>query len=133
MITAHTVTLLTGIFIAGATSGATGLAFPLIAAPVLLLSYSPANAVTLAAMCSLTGQIFSIALLRLLRPSRSALPHAYLAMLLPLLTGVGSGVACFHVDSGRDDVKAGRAYFGDSLRSRPADGISFIKKIVQGE
>ena len=54
----------TGVFVAGVVSGATGLAFPLIAGPIFLLVYAPPQAVALTAMCSLTGQFFSTALLR---------------------------------------------------------------------
>jgi hypothetical protein len=56
--------LLAGVFVAGAVSGATGFALPLIAGPVFLLAYAPIEAVALTALCSITGQIFSIALLR---------------------------------------------------------------------
>jgi uncharacterized membrane protein YfcA len=52
-----------GIFVAGAVSGISGLAFPLIAGPIFLLIYPAPEAVALTAMCSLTGQLFSIALL----------------------------------------------------------------------
>jgi len=52
-----------GIFAAGAMSGVSGLAFPLIAGPIFLLVYPAPEAVALTAMCSLTGQLFSITLL----------------------------------------------------------------------
>ncbi|MBV8118608.1 MAG: sulfite exporter TauE/SafE family protein, partial [Alphaproteobacteria bacterium] len=52
-----------GIFVAGMVSGVSGLAFPLIAGPIFLLMYPAPEAVALTAMCSLTGQLFSIALL----------------------------------------------------------------------
>jgi len=52
-----------GIFVAAAASGISGLAFPLIAGPIFLLIYPTPEAVALTAMCSLTGQLFSIALL----------------------------------------------------------------------
>src|SRR5215469_9945617 len=52
-----------GIAVAGAISGISGLAFPLIAGPIFLLVYPAPEAVALTAMCSLTGQLFSIALL----------------------------------------------------------------------
>jgi uncharacterized protein len=52
-----------GIAVAGAVSGISGLAFPLIAGPIFLLMYPAPAAVALTAMCSLTGQLFSIALL----------------------------------------------------------------------
>jgi len=52
-----------GIVVAGAVSGISGLAFPLIAGPIFLLMYPAPEAVALTAMCSLTGQLFSIALL----------------------------------------------------------------------
>ena len=52
-----------GIFVAGAVSGISGLAFPLIAGPIFLLIYPAPEAVALTAMCSLTGQLFSIAML----------------------------------------------------------------------
>ena len=54
----------TGVFVAGVVSGTTGLAFPLISGPIFLLIYAPPQAVALTAMCSLTGQFFSTALLR---------------------------------------------------------------------
>src|SRR5215831_10429439 len=49
---------------AGTVSGATGLALPLIAGPIFILLYSPPQAVMLTGLCSLLGQIFSVALLR---------------------------------------------------------------------
>jgi len=60
----HILTCIVGIFVAGAVSGATGVALPLIAGPLFLLTYSPVEAVALTALCSITGQLFSIALLR---------------------------------------------------------------------
>jgi uncharacterized membrane protein YfcA len=60
----QTLSVFTGIFAAGMVSGTTGMAFPLIAGPIFLLIYAPPKAVALTAMCSLTGQVFSIALLR---------------------------------------------------------------------
>jgi uncharacterized protein len=57
-------TVLAGIVLAGVVSGMSGLAFPLIAGPIFLLTYPAPEAVALTAMCSLTGQLFSIALLR---------------------------------------------------------------------
>ena len=57
-------TSIVGILVAGAVSGATGVALPLIAAPVFLMVYAPVEAVALTALCSITGQLFSIALLR---------------------------------------------------------------------
>src|SRR6185312_7119257 len=53
-----------GVFVAAVTSGATGQAFPLIAGPFFLLVYPVPEAVGLTAMCSLTGQLFSTAMLR---------------------------------------------------------------------
>jgi uncharacterized protein len=53
-----------GITVAGLVSGISGLAFPLIAGPIFLMIYPAPQAVALTAMCSLTGQLFSIALLR---------------------------------------------------------------------
>ena len=55
--------VLGGIFVAAAVSGISGLAFPLIAGPIFLLIYPAPEAVALTAICSLTGQLFSIALL----------------------------------------------------------------------
>jgi len=55
--------ILAGIAVAGVVSGISGLAFPLIAGPIFLLIYPAPEAVALTAMCSLTGQLFSIALL----------------------------------------------------------------------
>jgi len=56
--------VLAGITIAGAVSGMSGLAFPLIAGPIFLMIYPAPEAVALTAMCSLTGQLLSVALLR---------------------------------------------------------------------
>jgi uncharacterized protein len=53
-----------GVLLGGTVSGATGVAFPVIAGPLLLLEYQPAQAVLLTAICSLAGQFFSMALLR---------------------------------------------------------------------
>ncbi len=53
-----------GIFVASMISGVSGLAFPLIAGPIFLLVDPACEAVALTAMCSLTGQLLSIALLR---------------------------------------------------------------------
>jgi uncharacterized membrane protein YfcA len=61
--TAGRLAIFVGIFIAAAVSGVSGLAFPLIAGPIFLLIYPAPEAVALTAMCSLTGQLFSIALL----------------------------------------------------------------------
>jgi hypothetical protein len=44
-----------GIAVAGAISGISGLAFPLIAGPIFLLMYPAPEAVALTAMCSLTA------------------------------------------------------------------------------
>jgi len=52
-----------GIFAAGLVSGVSGLAFPLIAGPIFLLIDPAPEAVALTAMCSLTGQFFSVGLL----------------------------------------------------------------------
>ncbi|HEV2188521.1 MAG TPA: sulfite exporter TauE/SafE family protein [Stellaceae bacterium] len=62
--TPHVLVCILGIFVAGGVSGATGVALPLIAGPLFLLTYSPVEAVALTALCSITGQLFSIALLR---------------------------------------------------------------------
>jgi len=59
----HALTTIIGILIAGAVSGATGVALPLIAGPVFLMSFPPVEAVALTALCSITGQLFSISLL----------------------------------------------------------------------
>ena len=60
----HMLACILGICVAGAVSGATGIALPLIAGPLFLLTYSPVEAVALTALCSITGQLFSMALLR---------------------------------------------------------------------
>lgn len=60
----HLLATAVGVLVAGAVSGATGIALPLIAGPVFLLVYQPVEAVALTALCSITGQLFSIALLR---------------------------------------------------------------------
>lgn len=64
MLTHQTVMELVGVLLGGAASGATGLAFPLIAGPFFLAVNASAPAVALLAMCALTCQCFSIALLR---------------------------------------------------------------------
>ena len=63
MVMLQSLGVIAGIFVASAVSGATGMALPLIAGPVFLLAYPPAEAVALTALCSVTGQLFSIALL----------------------------------------------------------------------
>jgi uncharacterized protein len=60
----HALTTIIGILVAGAVSGATGVALPLIAGPVFLMTFAPVEAVALTALCSITGQLFSMALLR---------------------------------------------------------------------
>lgn len=75
-----------GLLLAGAVSGATGLAFPLIAGPILLLQYPPPQAVLLTATCSILGQIFSIALLR-----RAIKFEIQWQMIIPGLLGVPLG------------------------------------------
>jgi hypothetical protein len=53
-----------GVLLAAVISGATGLAFPLIAAPIFLIDYAPPQAVLITGMCSIIGQLLSLALLR---------------------------------------------------------------------
>ncbi len=53
-----------GVLLAAIVSGATGLAFPLIAAPIFLADYPPPQAILITALCSLIGQFLSIRLLR---------------------------------------------------------------------
>ena len=64
MLTHQTAMELAGVMLGGAASGATGLAFPLIAGPFFLAVNASAQAIALLAICSLTGQFVSIALLR---------------------------------------------------------------------
>lgn len=59
----HALTTIFGILVAGAVSGATGVALPLIAGPVFLMTFPPVEAVALTALCSITGQLFSMSLL----------------------------------------------------------------------
>jgi uncharacterized protein len=84
----QTLSVFIGIFAAGMVSGTTGMAFPLIAGPIFLLVYTPAKAVALTAMCSLTGQVFSIALLR-----RSIDYELRLPLIAAGLVGVPLGTA----------------------------------------
>ena len=84
----HTLLALAGTFVAGTVSGATGLAFPLIAGPVFLLTYPAPEAVALTALCSVSGQLFSIALLR-----RSIAYEYHLPLIVPGLIGVPLGSA----------------------------------------
>ncbi len=53
-----------GVLLAAMVSGATGVAFPLIAAPIFLADYAPPQAILITALCSLIGQFLSIRLLR---------------------------------------------------------------------
>jgi uncharacterized membrane protein YfcA len=53
-----------GVLIAAIVSGATGLAFPLIATPIFLFDYAPPQAILITSLCSLTGQFLSVRLLR---------------------------------------------------------------------
>jgi uncharacterized protein len=53
-----------GVLIAAIVSGATGVAFPLIATPIFLVDYAPPQAVLITSLCSLSGQFLSIRLLR---------------------------------------------------------------------
>jgi len=53
----HALTTIIGILVAGAVSGATGVALPLIAGPVFLMTFAPVEAVALTALCSITGQL----------------------------------------------------------------------------
>jgi uncharacterized membrane protein YfcA len=61
---------LVGVVLGGAASGATGLAFPLVAGPFLLAVNAPPKAVALMALCSMTCQFSSMALLRQTVPFR---------------------------------------------------------------
>lgn len=84
----HALICIVGIFVAGSVSGATGLALPLIAGPLFLLTYSPVEAVALTALCSITGQLFSIALLR-----RAIAFEFRVRLLAPGLLGAPLGAA----------------------------------------
>lgn len=53
-----------GVLVAAIVSGATGLAFPLIATPIFLFDYAPPQAILITSLCSLSGQLLSIWLLR---------------------------------------------------------------------
>lgn len=75
-----------GIFVAGTVSGATGIAFPLIAGPIFLLAYNPGEAIALTSLCSVTGQLFSIALLH-----RAVRYEFRLLLILPGLCAVPIG------------------------------------------
>ncbi len=59
----HAEWVVVGVTMAGIVSGATGLAFPLVATPFFMLIYPPPQAILITALCSLTGQLFSVALL----------------------------------------------------------------------
>jgi uncharacterized membrane protein YfcA len=52
------------VFVAAIMSGATGLGFPLLAAPIFLLDYAPPQAILITCICSLIGQSFAVAVLR---------------------------------------------------------------------
>ena len=51
-----------GVFVAAIV--ATGLGFPLLAAPIFLLDYAPPQAILITSLCSLIGQSFAIVILR---------------------------------------------------------------------
>ena len=53
-----------GVFVAAIVSGATGLGFPQLAAPIFLLDYAPPQAILITSFCSLIGQSFAIVILR---------------------------------------------------------------------
>ncbi len=53
-----------GVFVAALVSGATGIAFPLVAGPVLLIEHTPVQTVTIVAIFSLLSQIVSAFFLR---------------------------------------------------------------------
>jgi uncharacterized protein len=53
-----------GVFVAAIVSGATGLGFPLLAAPIFLLDYAPPQAILITSFCSLIGQSFAVVILR---------------------------------------------------------------------
>jgi uncharacterized protein len=63
-VNSHVLTSIIGVFVAGTISGATGVALTLIAGPIFLMVYAPVEAVALTALCSITSQLLSIALLR---------------------------------------------------------------------
>ncbi len=126
-----------GIAVAGAVSGISGLAFPLIAGPIFLLMYPAPEAVALTAMCSLTGQLFSIALLwraiayefrvpliaagLLGAPLGSALlcsfnPHCVRVVLGALI--VASGLWRARAGAGRGDANAVIAFRGSGRPHR---------------
>ena len=44
-----------GVFVAAIVSGATGLGFPLLAAPIFLREYAPPQAILITSFCSLIG------------------------------------------------------------------------------
>jgi len=60
----HDAMIATGVFVAAVMSGATGLGFPLLAAPIFLLDYAPPQAILITCVCSLIGQSFAVAVLR---------------------------------------------------------------------
>lgn len=83
---------MSAVVLAAATvSGATGLAFPLIAGPALVLEFPVTEAVAITALCSLTGQIFSATLL-----SRHIAYEFRVPMIAAGLLGVllGSALLC---------------------------------------
>src|SRR5580692_7144296 len=60
----HYAMIAVGVFVAAVMSGATGLGFPLLAAPIFLLDYAPPQAILITSICSLIGQSFAVAVLR---------------------------------------------------------------------
>jgi uncharacterized membrane protein YfcA len=60
----HTTMIAMCVFVAAVLSGATGLGFPLLAAPIFLLDYAPPQAILITSICSLIGQSFAVAVLR---------------------------------------------------------------------
>lgn len=87
-----TIWLACGLFVASGISGMTGLAFPTVATPLLLLAFDPIRTVALTALCSVSGQVVSIVSLR---------NHVAYAvrwpLVLPAIAGVPIGLALLEV------------------------------------
>jgi uncharacterized protein len=82
----HPIWIAMFVFAAAVISGATGLGFPLLAAPVFLIDNDPPQAILITSVCSLMGQLFAIVILR-----RSVQYELRWKLLLPGLLGVPVG------------------------------------------
>jgi uncharacterized membrane protein YfcA len=83
---------LSGVFGAALVSGMSGIAFPALAGPVLMLSFGGAQAVLITSILSISGQLLNIALLR-----RAIAYRVAWRLVVPGLIGIPLGTAVLMV------------------------------------